>query len=191
MDDFRVVGSDPVVTLYPHNYSKVPEIYEQLQEASQGQPWKAYLKEDLPQEFHYQNSDRIAPIICAPESGYTFCTTKKYPNSKIWSERGDVSGTHGYNNADPMMRAIFIAHGPKFRSTTSALGAPTEYQDKNINTPRELHRPIKLVDVYNIVANALDLTPAPNHGTKFKTSKADSIRDFIRGHFRNIHSLLV
>ncbi|KAJ1653740.1 hypothetical protein IWQ61_006195 [Dispira simplex] len=53
MDDFKVVGSDPMVMLYPHDYSKVPEIYKQLKEASEGQHWKAYLKDDLPKEFHY------------------------------------------------------------------------------------------------------------------------------------------
>ncbi|KAJ1655425.1 hypothetical protein IWQ61_004830 [Dispira simplex] len=167
MGDFKLVSSDPMVALYPHDYRKVPEIYKKLKEASEGQHWKAYLKDHLPKEFHYRNSDRIAPIVCIPESDYTFSTTKQYENSKIWWKRGDASGIHGYNNTDPMMRAIFVAHGPNFRNTTSVLGAPMKYQDDNIKTPRDLHRPIQLVDVYNIVAKVLNLEPAHNNGTKF------------------------
>lgn len=57
-------------------------------------------------------------------------------------------GTHGYLNNDKEMAAIFVAKGPAFK--------------KNYTKRR-----IKNVDVYNLLAKILKITPAPNDG-KFR-----------------------
>ncbi len=63
-------------------------------------------KEDLPARLQYGNHPRVAAIICIAEPGWTILSgTPTYPVS---------GGAHGYDNADPEMLALFIAHGPSF-----------------------------------------------------------------------------
>ncbi len=63
-------------------------------------------KEDLPERLHWGRHPRVAAIICIAEAGWTILSgTPAYPVK---------GGAHGYDNADPEMLAIFIAHGPAF-----------------------------------------------------------------------------
>ncbi|HSJ77761.1 MAG TPA: ectonucleotide pyrophosphatase/phosphodiesterase [Erythrobacter sp.] len=63
-------------------------------------------KEDLPARLRYGTNPRVAAIICLAENGWTILSGEPtYPVS---------GGAHGYDNADPEMLALFIAHGPAF-----------------------------------------------------------------------------
>ncbi len=63
-------------------------------------------KEDLPPRLNYGKNARVAAIICIAENGWTILAgPPAYPVS---------GGAHGYDNADPAMLALFIAHGPAF-----------------------------------------------------------------------------
>lgn len=65
-------------------------------------------KGEIPARFHYGRNPRIAPYFCLAEAGWTI--SAKPP------EKPFAGGTHGYDNADPSMAALFIANGPAFRS---------------------------------------------------------------------------
>lgn len=63
-------------------------------------------KEDLPARLKYGRNPRVAAIICLAENGWTILSGQPaYPVK---------GGAHGYDNADPEMLALFIAHGPAF-----------------------------------------------------------------------------
>ncbi len=63
-------------------------------------------KADLPARLQYGRNPRVAAIICIAENGWTILSgTPNYPVS---------GGAHGYDNTDPEMLALFIAHGPAF-----------------------------------------------------------------------------
>ncbi|KPF65142.1 nucleotide pyrophosphatase/phosphodiesterase family protein [Porphyrobacter sp. AAP60] len=63
-------------------------------------------KEGLPARLNYGSNPRVAAIICIAENGWTILSGEpNYPVS---------GGAHGYDNADPEMLALFIAHGPAF-----------------------------------------------------------------------------
>lgn len=63
-------------------------------------------KEDLPARLKYGTNPRVAALICIAEPGWTILSGEpRYPVS---------GGAHGYDNADPEMLALFIAHGPAF-----------------------------------------------------------------------------
>lgn len=63
-------------------------------------------KEDLPERLHWGKNPRVAAIICIAEAGWTILSgPPQYPVT---------GGAHGYDNADPEMLAVFIAHGPAF-----------------------------------------------------------------------------
>jgi predicted AlkP superfamily pyrophosphatase or phosphodiesterase len=73
-------------------------------------------KEDLPERLHWGSNPRVAAIICIAEAGWTILSgPPAYPVT---------GGAHGYDNADPEMLALFIAHGPAF-----ARGAELEVFD--------------------------------------------------------------
>jgi predicted AlkP superfamily pyrophosphatase or phosphodiesterase len=54
-------------------------------------------------------------------------------------------GEHGYDNEIESMRAIFVGHGPAFKKHT-------------------LVEPFSNIQVYNVMARILRLTPARNDG---------------------------
>lgn len=65
-------------------------------------------KEQIPARFHYGRNPRIPPYFCLADAGWTI---KAKPPEKPFA-----GGTHGYDNADPSMAALFIAQGPAFRA---------------------------------------------------------------------------
>src|SRR5699024_543052 len=68
-------------------------------------------KQDIPARHHYGTHPRIPALDCLADDGWQISSSdylahRKFPLSL---------GNHGYDNADPHMRALFIAHGPAFR----------------------------------------------------------------------------
>lgn len=97
-------------------------------------------KHHIPARFHYGRNRRVPPIVCSPQTGWTISTT-------TWEKHHEHSrGSHGYDNADPRMRALFIAHGPAFRRGLVVPEFPN-------------------VDVYPLAMHLLGLTPRPNDGS--------------------------
>ena len=99
---------------------------------------QAWLKKDIPARFHFQASDRITPVVALAETGWMINVGKPTRNRNL--------GTHGFDNADPLMRALFIAHGPAFKHGARIPAFPN-------------------VDVYSLMTRILDLKPAPNDGS--------------------------
>lgn len=66
-------------------------------------------RSQIPARLHYGSNPRVPQIFCLTEVGWSAGTRaqfKRYPK---------LSGNHGYDPAEPSMKAIFIAHGPAFR----------------------------------------------------------------------------
>lgn len=59
-------------------------------------------REQLPGRLHYGKNPRVAAIICIAEPGWTILA-----GPPAWPVTG---GAHGYDNQDPEMLALFIAH---------------------------------------------------------------------------------
>jgi len=71
------------------------------------QCWK---KGSVPKKFHYGHNARIPAIVCLTEEGWMVTTAaiaSKTANAPL--------GEHGYDNDNPQMRALFVAHGPSFK----------------------------------------------------------------------------
>lgn len=60
-------------------------------------------REELPGHLMYGRNPRVAAIICIAEPGWTI-----FAGTPPWSPNG---GAHGYDNHDPKMLALLIAHG--------------------------------------------------------------------------------
>lgn len=109
--------------------------------------------EDLPDRLRYVGSERIAPVHCIAEVGWSLTTrawTEEYPD---WY-RG---GTHGYDPADTEMHGILVARGPRLK-----VGATVP--------------PLENVHLYGLMADILGIRPADNDGDAavWSTLLADS-----------------
>lgn len=89
-------------------------------------------KEKLPARLAYGRNPRVPPFICIADSGWMILArAPEYPIK---------GGAHGYDNADPLMRAGFIANGPAFREGQRIEG--------------------RNVDIYPLVRNLIGLPDA-------------------------------
>ncbi|MFK3844955.1 ectonucleotide pyrophosphatase/phosphodiesterase [Stenotrophomonas sp. NPDC078853] len=111
------------------------------------QCWK---KHDLPARWHYGSNPRIPSIICQMDEGWDALSRQSIAR-RSYQDRG----SHGYDNALPSMRAVFIARGPSFK------------QGKVI-------APFDNVDVYPLLARLLQVPAAANDGD------ADRLLDALR-----------
>lgn len=109
-----------------------------------GELLKVYLKDKLPERLHYSESSRIPPIIGMVGEG--IIVRQNRTNAQ------ECYGDHGYDNMFFSMRSIFIGHGPRFRSGNKV---PS----------------FENVEIYNAVAEILELQPAPNNGSSLFTRK--------------------
>ena len=106
---------------------------------------QAWLKDSVPARFHFRDNRRITPVVALAETGWMINVSKPTRNKNL--------GTHGFDNADPLMRALFIAHGPAFKSGVRIPGFPN-------------------VNVYSLMTTILALKPAPNDGSLGVLSQA-------------------
>ena len=105
--------------------------------------YECWRKQDLPVRWHYGTHPRVPAIVCQFDEGWNGLPAeqlRRVPKDRL------NRGSHGYDNALPSMRAVFIAAGPSFRPGTTLPAFDN-------------------VDVYPLLTELLSLTPAPNDGT--------------------------
>lgn len=98
--------------------------------------WK---RADIPARYHMGAHRRVPPVVCLADTGWTLTSTaspRRYP------VRG---GAHGYDTEDPLMGALFLAHGPAFR-------------------PGVMLPAFDNVHVYPLLAKLIGVTPAASDG---------------------------
>jgi predicted AlkP superfamily pyrophosphatase or phosphodiesterase len=98
-------------------------------------------KTRVPARLAYGHNPRVPQLLCLADVGWRITTAQW-----LASHQGHVSlGEHGYDNASPQMRALFVAHGPAFRD--------------GVTVP-----PFPNVDVYPLMVHLLGLPPQPSDG---------------------------
>lgn len=102
---------------------------------------KAALLADTPAHFHLSATSRTPPVWLWADEGWLIVRRAALEK---WRDKF-LKGEHGYDPAIPSMGALFIAHGPSFKS-----GVKLDV--------------VENVQVYNLMCAALGLTPAPNDG---------------------------
>jgi len=93
-----------------------------------------YLRQEVPERFHYSDSPRIGDIVIVAAPGRTIVAADRLP--------AQDSYTHGWDNQVIEMGAIFLAKGPRIGRGQS-LG------------------PFESVHVYPLIAEVLGLIPNP------------------------------
>lgn len=104
------------------------------------QHMRCWRRSQVPARLHYGANPRIPPLLCLADDGWQISTHDYMSRRKKFS-----AGDHGYDNDDPNMRALFLAHGPAFRRGLVVPEFPN-------------------VDVYPLLVHLLGIRPAPNDG---------------------------
>ena len=108
-------------------------------------------KAGLPARFDYGRNPRVPPIVCLADTGWWLTSHALFERNP---PTGGVSGgAHGFDPDDPLMAALFIAHGPAFRAGQRL---------RRFNT----------VDVYPLLARLLGIKPLANQGNLATFSNA-------------------
>lgn len=94
-----------MVFIYPPAEQKLM-IYNKIKSKENG--FKVYLKENIPERYHYKHHPSIGDIVLIADKGWIFNQEGK------WKE--DYIATHGYDDKDMDMHGIFIAKGPAFKT---------------------------------------------------------------------------
>ena len=161
-----------------------------LLQAANANPKKfdVFTHETMPERYHFSNNKRIAPIYIVPKVGYALTNHKDGDDGMNKGVRSitialcttltDATQSHGYDNDEPSMYAMFVAHGP-FSAVSKAIH---QSRFRNIIS-RSLSRPNKgwhsisddtyvmngfqNVEIYNLVMKLLGIEDkaAPTNGT--------------------------
>ena len=102
-------------------------------------------KSDIPARLNYNDSPRIAPIICSADLDWYMSSQKRYDDNSQKQNFPHIEGHHGYDNKYQQMQATFIAHGPAFKRGYLA-------------------EPFANIEVYNVMCKILGLKPVNNDG---------------------------
>jgi predicted AlkP superfamily pyrophosphatase or phosphodiesterase len=119
-----------------HDFNAVEEQLEQPQ-----QHMHCWDKTRIPKRLDYGSNARVPQLVCLADVGWRITTTEALAKHKGESHVGE----HGYDNADPTMQAIFVAHGPAFQSGV------------------RFHS-FSNVDIYPLMAQLLGIPPRFNDG---------------------------
>lgn len=139
VNDVEVISSSPVVMLNTKP-GKLESVYSSLK--ANENHFKVYKKDELPERYHLKNHRRIPELILVADLGYTINTKDFFENHPAYPE----GGTHGFDNNEKEMRALFISSGPDFKN--------------GIKTPA-----FENIHLYEVMSHVLGLTPAPNDGS--------------------------
>ena len=107
----------PLYGLRPKDPIDLRGLYDRLLVESQSSGnFEVYLKENMPERYHFSKNDRIAPLWVIPNTGWAIVHKEDF-NVKEAKAKGEIyspKGLHGYDHEHPLMRAIFVARGPAF-----------------------------------------------------------------------------
>ena len=138
MHDLTVINAGVVAGLAP-NPGHETEVDRALLAAHEHM--RCWNKAQMPPRLHYGSNARIPPIVCVADDGWLIETQEYLERPKHHISAGE----HGYDNADPKMAALFVAHGPAFKR-----GYVVPEFDN--------------VDVYPLLTHILGIKPEPNDG---------------------------
>ncbi|KAL8669054.1 MAG: hypothetical protein Q9168_006343 [Polycauliona sp. 1 TL-2023] len=117
MDLVHRIDGWPLYGLRPKNPADLRVLYDKLLfESKHNKHFDVYVKETMPERYHFSNNDRIAPLWVIPQTGWAIVHKEDFDveAAKANGETYHPKGLHGYDHEHPLMRSIFIARGPAF-----------------------------------------------------------------------------
>jgi predicted AlkP superfamily pyrophosphatase or phosphodiesterase len=144
LQSVQVVDINPTLGLIPRGPGvSVDDLMRRL--ATAHPHLHMYRKADTPAHWHYRDNPRIPPVTGVADEGWTVIKERPKQPQDPARNRPGVGGTHGYDPTVTAMHALFVAAGPAFR--------------RGVTVP-----PFENIHIYNALATALHVRPAPNDG---------------------------
>ncbi|MEP1151632.1 MAG: alkaline phosphatase family protein [Balneola sp.] len=140
VDDIEMIAPSPALMFNVKEGVDKEKIYSALK--ANEEHYKVYSKDDIPDRFHLKNNIRTTDFLMVAEEGYTV------DSEEYFESRGadyPMGGTHGFDNNNTKMDALFVAYGPAFK--------------KGIKLGR-----VENIHLYEVMAKILNVKPAPNDG---------------------------
>lgn len=117
----------PLYGLRPKEQGDLYPLYDKLvREHGDNPNIEIYLRESMPERYHFSKNDRIAPLWIIPKAGWAIVAKSEF-DVEEGKKKGEVyhpRGLHGYDHEHPLMRAIFVARGPAFPHTPGSRMEP-------------------------------------------------------------------
>ncbi|MBK9368323.1 MAG: alkaline phosphatase family protein [Deltaproteobacteria bacterium] len=134
----QTVTWTPVLSFYPTEGLSAEEAVTAL---NQSPHLRCAKKEDRPPDQHLSNHPRLPPVICDADEGWSISGREWFGDYQDLYQ----GGAHGYDPVVESMHGVILGRGPRL-SGGRAVG------------------PTRAVDVYNLLAALLQITPATNSG---------------------------
>jgi predicted AlkP superfamily pyrophosphatase or phosphodiesterase len=136
--NLKMPNWSPVMDIWCKD-SEVDSIFNLISEKHPN--FSVYKKQGVPEQLHFSNNRRIAPIIGIMDNGWTLTSHDYYAEHQSYY----TGGTHGFDPANADMHAFFLAHGPAFKSGTTIPA-------------------FENIQLYNLMARVLEIESAENDG---------------------------
>ncbi len=133
---FRFDSGETFALIEPEE-NKLNEVYEILKKNENH--FKVYLKNEMPEYYHFSNHQFITTIILIADLGWTVVNNKLLKSYT----KSNTKGNHGYDNNELDMHGIFFAKGPHFK------------ENYKIGT-------LLNVDIYPLLAKIFKINPRNN-----------------------------
>ncbi|KAI5478563.1 type I phosphodiesterase/nucleotide pyrophosphatase/phosphate transferase family protein [Pseudohyphozyma bogoriensis] len=164
-----------------HDHINTTEMQEKLIAAANGSKggFHVYTPETMPEKWHFAGHERIAPLYVVPHVGWAVSNHEEFDVKMKGTFK--PKGNHGYDNDDPSMHAIFVAHGPfaeriktvdkRKRAAQEESAVTTTETSTSSTTPEHITTipGFANLEIYNLVAELLGIPEgmrAPNNGTR-------------------------
>lgn len=108
-EDLEMIAFSPVIMADVKDDEKIDEIYQALKVNEEH--YKVYLKDEIPERYHLKNHARIPELTIVADLGYTINTQEVFDARPEYPS----GGTHGFDNQEKEMHALFVAAGPDFK----------------------------------------------------------------------------
>jgi predicted AlkP superfamily pyrophosphatase or phosphodiesterase len=133
-----IIDVNPTVGVVPRTVP-VDQVYARLKSAHPR--LRVYRREETPAHWRYRDNPRIPPIVGVADEGWVVVRQRAgQPRPTV-----RAGGAHGYDPQAQSMHGLFVAAGPAFR--------------RGVTVPA-----FENVHLYNALAAALAVQPAPNDG---------------------------
>lgn len=137
LENEQGVSPYPFAHIYVDN-GDIDAVYRKL--SARHPKMKVFKREDIPQNWHLNNTDRTGDILVVADPGWLIFGRSLEPKYDT-----PAKGMHGYDRFAPDMQASFFAYGPNFKSAMTV-------------------DPIESVEVYGMIASILEIEPADTDG---------------------------
>ena len=140
LDDVYITDAYSVLGLNPKE-GKMDAVYNALSNVPH---LSVYKKGEGPERLKYDGHIRIPEIFGHADDGWMIVRERSVFEQNLNAVTG---GAHGYDNELLSMRATFVAHGSAFKKDVTVA-------------------PFQNIELYNMMASIIGVTPSPNDGTE-------------------------